>query len=243
MASTSSTTTATRATATATGRTSPAPWAARPTASRRASRSSRCACSIAGQRHDAKVIAGIDWVTGNHRRPAVANMSLGGGIISALDKAVKKRSPTVSRTRWPPATTANACNYSPARTPNAITSARRPNEDARSSFSNFGTCLDIFAPGIEHHVDCEHEQHGDERDRAAPRWPRRTSLARRRSYWPANPTWTPAQVRDALVGNATTGKVVGPGNRVTEPAAPHGTTSDTSATTAGPDRRAERRPA
>ena len=71
---------AARTTATATARTSPAPSAAPPTASPRPSRCTRCACSTApGRAPTSGVIAGVDWVTANHVKPAVANMSLGGG--------------------------------------------------------------------------------------------------------------------------------------------------------------------
>ena len=94
------------------------------------------------------VIAGVDWVTQNHINPAVANMSLGGGASSALDNAVN----SLSNSGVPVAvaagnSNANACNSSPARAANAITTGSTTSTDARSSFSNFGTCLDIFAPG------------------------------------------------------------------------------------------------
>jgi len=94
------------------------------------------------------VISGVDWVTANHISPAVANMSLGGGISSALDTAVNN----LSNSGVPIAvaagnSNANACNESPARAANAITTGSTTSTDARSSFSNFGTCVDIFAPG------------------------------------------------------------------------------------------------
>ena len=94
------------------------------------------------------VISGVDWVRQNHIAPAVANMSLGGGVSSALDTAVNN----LSNAGVPVAvaagnSNANACNSSPARAANAITTGSTTTSDARSSFSNFGTCLDIFAPG------------------------------------------------------------------------------------------------
>ncbi len=94
------------------------------------------------------VIAGVDWVRNNHIDPAVANMSLGGGASSALDAAVNN----LANAGVPIAvaagnSNANACNSSPARAANAITVGSTTSSDARSSFSNFGTCLDIFAPG------------------------------------------------------------------------------------------------
>jgi len=94
------------------------------------------------------VIAGVDWVTNNHINPAVANMSLGGGASSSLDTAVNN----LANSGVPIAVAAgnsntDACTQSPARAANAITVGSTTQSDARSSFSNFGTCLDIFAPG------------------------------------------------------------------------------------------------
>jgi subtilisin family serine protease len=94
------------------------------------------------------VIAGVDWVTNNHINPAVANMSLGGGASSALDTAVNN----LANSGVPIAVAAgnsntDACTQSPARAANAITVGSTTTSDARSSFSNFGVCLDIFAPG------------------------------------------------------------------------------------------------
>jgi len=95
------------------------------------------------------VIAGIDWVTGNHvSGRAVANMSLGGGANSAVDQAV--RNSILDGVFYAVAagnSTANACNYSPARTAEAATVGATTSSDALSSFSNFGTCVDLNAPG------------------------------------------------------------------------------------------------
>jgi subtilisin family serine protease len=94
------------------------------------------------------VIAGVDWVRVNHIAPAVANMSLGGGVSSALDTAVNNLSNAgVTIAVAAGNSNANACNSSPARAANAITTGSTTTTDARSSFSNFGTCVDIFAPG------------------------------------------------------------------------------------------------
>jgi subtilisin family serine protease len=104
--------------------------------------------SCAGSGTNAGVIAGIDFVTRSTARPAVANMSLGGGASATLDAAVR-RSITAGVTYAIAAgnSNANACNFSPARTAEAITVGATTMTDARSSFSNFGTCVDIFAPG------------------------------------------------------------------------------------------------
>ena len=94
------------------------------------------------------VIAGVDWVTANHGSPAVANMSLGGGASTSLDNAVSNSIGSgVSYAIAAGNSNANACNSSPARVPAANTVGATTSTDARSSFSNFGTCLDIFAPG------------------------------------------------------------------------------------------------
>src|SRR5690606_36273011 len=94
------------------------------------------------------VIAGIDWVTQNHIKPAVANMSLGGGASSALDAAVNNSiAAGVTYVVAAGNDGANACNYSPARVGNAITVGSTTSSDARSSFSNYGSCVDVFAPG------------------------------------------------------------------------------------------------
>ncbi len=94
------------------------------------------------------VIAGVDWVTGNAIHPAVANMSLGGGANTSLDNAVVNSiNSGVTYAVAAGNSNANACNTSPARAGPALTVGSTTMTDARSSFSNFGTCLDIFAPG------------------------------------------------------------------------------------------------
>jgi hypothetical protein len=94
------------------------------------------------------VIAGVDWVTQNRILPAVANMSLGGGVSAALDAAVNSSiNSGVTYAIAAGNSNANACNSSPARVAAALTVGSTTMTDARSSFSNFGTCVDIFAPG------------------------------------------------------------------------------------------------
>jgi subtilisin family serine protease len=94
------------------------------------------------------VIAGIDWVRVNAIRPAVANMSLGGGASTTEDNAVTNavNSGVVFAVAAGNANV-DACTGSPARAAAAITVGSTTSTDARSSFSNWGTCLDIFAPG------------------------------------------------------------------------------------------------
>ncbi|MDZ7719406.1 MAG: PKD domain-containing protein [Balneolaceae bacterium] len=94
------------------------------------------------------VIAGIDWITANADGPSVVNMSLGGGASSTLDSAVEN-SIAAGITYVVAAGNSgdNACNYSPARVPSAITVGSSTSSDTRSSFSNYGSCVDLFAPG------------------------------------------------------------------------------------------------
>jgi aqualysin 1 len=94
------------------------------------------------------VIAGIDFAANSNLRPAVANMSLGGGFSSSVNAAVAgavRSGVTMAVAAGNDG--ANACNYSPASEPSAITVGATTTSDARASYSNFGTCVDIFAPG------------------------------------------------------------------------------------------------
>lgn len=94
------------------------------------------------------VIGGVDWVAANHVKPAVANMSLGGGASSALDNAVNSAvSQGITMVVAAGNDNSNACSYSPARATSAITVGSTTSSDSRSSFSNYGSCLDIYAPG------------------------------------------------------------------------------------------------
>jgi subtilisin family serine protease len=102
------------------------------------------------------VIAGVDWVTGNHAvgQPAVANMSLGGGASSALDQAVRNSitdgvSYAIAAGNGNAFGVAqNACNYSPARVTEAMTISATDSSDRKASWANYGSCVDWFAPGV-----------------------------------------------------------------------------------------------
>lgn len=96
------------------------------------------------------VIKGVDWITKYHQKPAVANMSLGGGASSALDKAVA--SSIEAGVHYVVAAgneDQNACDVSPARADAALTVGATDKTDKRASFSNWGSCVDIFAPGVD----------------------------------------------------------------------------------------------
>jgi subtilisin family serine protease len=99
------------------------------------------------------VIAGMDWVTANHVKPAVANMSLGGGANSSVDDAVRRMVAAGVATAVAAGNgnqggrEQDACKYSPARVAEAMTVGATTNTDAKTSWSNFGSCVELFAPG------------------------------------------------------------------------------------------------
>jgi subtilisin family serine protease len=165
----------------------------------------------AGSGTTAGVVAGIDWVTANAIKPAVANMSLGGGASSSLDAAVRRS--IASGVTYAVAAGndgANASSYSPARVTEAITVGATTSTDARASYSNYGSVLDIFAPGSS---ITSSWGTGDTATNTisgtSMATPHVVGAAAR--YLQTHPTATPAQVASALTSGATTGKVTSPG--------------------------------
>jgi len=166
----------------------------------------------AGSGTTAGVVAGIDWVTANAIKPAVANMSLGGGASTTIDAAVN-RSIAAGVTYAVAAgnSNANASSYSPARVANAITVGATTNTDARASYSNYGSVLDIFAPGSS---ITSSWSTGD----TATNTISGTSMATPHvagviaRYLQSNRSATPAQVASALTSGATAGKVTSAGS-------------------------------
>ncbi|MDQ2995509.1 MAG: S8 family peptidase [Chloroflexota bacterium] len=104
-------------------------------------------CSGSGS--NSGVIAGVDWVRQHHTNPAVANMSLGGGYSSALNSAVTSMiNSGVFLAVAAGNSNANACNYSPSSASGTLTVAAADKTDTKASFSNYGACVDVYAPGV-----------------------------------------------------------------------------------------------
>ena len=167
----------------------------------------------AGEGTNSAVIAGIDWVTADHQagQPAVATLSLGGAASRALDTAVGNS--IVDGVTYAVAAgneNVDACGVSPARVADAITVGATTSSDARSSFSNYGSCVDLFAPGSS---ITSAWSTGDTALATASG----TSMATPHAagvaalYLQGTPSATPATVRNAVVNSSTANAVSGAG--------------------------------
>ena len=160
-----------------------------------------------GSGSNSGVIAGVDWVAGNHRKPAVANMSLGGTNSTALDTAVRNAvNAGVTMVVAAGNDNVNACNGSPNRVAEALTVGATTREDRRSSFSNYGACVDLFAPGSDitsawYQSDTQTASLNGT-SMAAPHAAGAAAL-----YLAANPSASPSAVNLALVNDAVTGVI------------------------------------
>ncbi|QWF83056.1 S8 family peptidase [Amycolatopsis sp. CA-230715] len=157
-----------------------------------------------------QIISGIDWVAKNAKGPSVLSMSLGGGADSSVDQAVQGAIRAgITNTVAAGNEGQDACNVSPARTPEAITVAASDAQDKRSIWnssqsSNYGRCTDIFAPGSN--ITSLKNGGGTTQmggtSMATPHVAGAAAL-----YLTANPSATPADVAKALTDNATPGKI------------------------------------
>jgi hypothetical protein len=163
-----------------------------------------------------RVVAAIDWVTANAELPAVANMSLGGGADPDSDvyRAAIQNSNAAGINHVVAAgnSNADACNFDPARTPEAITVGASRIGDERATFSNYGDCLDLYAPGVSITSAWITDWSGDG---SFTRSASGTSMASPHVagvvalFLEADPSASAADVHAAIVGNATPGAVTG----------------------------------
>ncbi len=148
--------------------------------------------------------AAINWVAGNRITPAVANMSFGGGISTSLETAVQGMlNSNVTSVAAAGNSNASACSVSPARmssTTPLITLGASTMTDARASFSNFGTCVTLFAPGQDVYSGV------DGTSFSSPLAAGAAAL-----YLQGAPSATPSTVKTWLINNATTGRLTGIG--------------------------------
>lgn len=160
-----------------------------------------------------QIIAGIDWVKANHVKPAVANLSLGGFGNTSVDTAVANLTAAgVTVAVSAGNDNADACLASPARAPSVITvGSTRKEDQARSHFSNYGACLDLFAPGSAitsaWHTSTAATNVISGTSMASPHVAGAAAL-----YLATNPTATPSQVNTALISSSSPGRVLAAGS-------------------------------
>jgi subtilisin family serine protease len=157
------------------------------------------------------VIAGVDWVTSHHVTPAVANMSLGGGLSTTLDNAIRSAiSAGVTFAVAAGNDNADACTNSPGDVSQAIVVGATTSTDARASYSDYGTCVDVFAPGSSitstWYTSTTATNTISGTSMASPHVAGVAAL-----YLQGNPSATPATVSSAITSTASAGKVTSAG--------------------------------
>ncbi len=161
---------------------------------------------------DGLIVLGLNWVIEDHQRgqPAVLNISLGGPVSTVLDDAVKKvvaDGITVVVAAGNDSTI-SSCDQSPARIPEVITVAASTDADARTDFSSFGSCIDLFAPGVAVRSAAHDSDAGSVlktgTSMAAPHAAGAAALVLEE-----HPTYTPAQVWAAIDADTTKGAISG----------------------------------
>lgn len=162
-----------------------------------------------GSGTQATVIAGVDWITGNAVRPAVALMGLGGAASPSLDAAVTNSIASgITYAVASGSSNGNACNYSPARIPAALTAAGTTPTDTRMTSNNHGPCLDLHAPGSgitsTWYTSNTATATISGSSMAAAHVAGCAALV-----LSAQPTWSPARVARYLIRRATVGVVTG----------------------------------
>ena len=158
------------------------------------------------------VAAGIDWVTGHHTGPSVANMSLGGGISSIVDTALDNSiNSGVTYAVAAGNSSADACNYSPAHVAAALTIGATTSSDAQASYSNYGGCVDLYAPGSSVTSSWNTSDTATNTisgtSMATPHVTGGAAL-----YLADHPSAAPADVANALEGDATNGVITSLGS-------------------------------
>jgi subtilisin family serine protease len=157
-----------------------------------------------------QVVSAVDWVTRHAAKPAVANLSLQlNGVSTTLDQAVRASiAAGITYTLAAGNDGASACQYSPGRTPDAITVGASDVTDHLADFSNRGSCVDLVAPGVAVTSDYD-GSNTDSRSESGTSMAAPHVAGAAAVYLATHRTAAPAAVRAALVGTATTGALRG----------------------------------